>query len=474
MRRWSVPLRSTPELWIAAPLLFALALGVLTYPGRWTPDTATQNFQINSGHYTDWYDPVFLAALRSLVVFRDNLGLLAPSNSVSWRAARMYSPASGVGLDRQQSLRRSWLRRPRFHAGGSCSAATRAWRCRSGFRRRSLDIPSRTPHQGCANRCDDGCNSGGLAAIIVRQNGFVALIPPAAVLFSVFVFRQDESTSKARSLLRHATAWTSAALALVGVFLLTLLFQYSVLDARHESPEQVLYVFDTAGVSVRVGHSTFDRRMLPPERYDEIKRIFVSSRVDPLVYRANSPFRIDSSNGTQFRRDGKPTRWLRAGWIDSIREHPLEYALVRSKLFAHLIGATRTPAYYVFQPTEQSDYIGPPARFGGPSKFLDRLLARWYDLGIFRPLIYVAIVVVFAVWARGRGLQVRLLTSVGLGSILYLCSFWFLAVVPDYRFAWLVVTLGTLYAAIMGLAALRASQLLERISGRRRSASQPG
>ena len=301
MRRWSVPLRSTPELWIAAPLLFALALGVLTYPGRWTPDTARQNFQINSGHYTDWYDPVFLAALRSLVVFRDNLGLLAPIQLCllacgAYILARIRcgprpsavvativvaSPAvSGWGIV---------LSRDTWHGVAVLVFVAGA----SIFLRGNLTRGARITAMTAAIL-------GGLAAIIVRQNGFVALIPPAAVLFSAFVFRQDESTSRARSLLRHATALTSAALALVGVFLLTLLFQYSVLDARHESPEQVLYIFDTAGVSVRVGYSTFDRRMLPPERYDEIKHIFASSMVDPLVYRANSPFRIDSRNGTLF------------------------------------------------------------------------------------------------------------------------------------------------------------------------------
>ena len=134
-----------------------LALGVLTYPGRWTPDTATQNFQINSGHYTDWYDPVFLAALRSLVVFRDNLGLLGPTSTLS--PARCTRPhlvwASTVSsrCDDRGCVARG------FMLGDRAQPRHVAWRRRSGFRRRSLDIPSRTPDQGCANRCDDGCNS---------------------------------------------------------------------------------------------------------------------------------------------------------------------------------------------------------------------------------------------------------------------------------------------------------------------------
>ena len=313
------------------------------------------------------------------MVFRDNLGLLAPIQLCLLASARTYLPTLR-GPRHERSSRRSWLHGPRFQAGGSCSAATRGMALPFGFRRRSVDIPSRTPHQGCANHCDDGRNSrrssgNHRAPERVHSVDSTGCCPVFSVRVPARRVRRAAPVpfSDMRQRWRLRPSRSSACSCS-----LCCSSTRSSMPVR-TAPQQVLYIFDTAGVSVRVGHSTFDTRMLPPERYDEIKHIYAHHRGSTLSSIARVPPFV-STRATARCSGEMASRRVRFGRGGLTRSESTRWSThwSSSKLFAHLIGATRTPAYYVFQPTEQSDYIGPPALFGGPSKFLDRLFARWY------------------------------------------------------------------------------------------------
>src|SRR5205807_1865121 len=103
--------------------------------------------------------------------------------------------------------------------------------------------------------------------------------------------------------------------------------------------------------------------------------------------------------------------------------YPLDFLAVRYRVFSQLIGARRSAPTNTVPTTGQSILIGVPPRFPSLNAGVERYLDRYATSVVQRSIVYAALILLAAALARRRGPGERFLAAVGLGSVLYVASF---------------------------------------------------
>jgi hypothetical protein len=424
--------------WLAVPLAFVGLVCLAVYPGRWTADTAAQRAEIASGSYTDWYGPVFNAVLHVGYLVVPSLGALLIIQLTLLTLA-VYSLAVGLFTPRVAAIVTLVVLGQPAVLGWGIALSRDVWYgvallCAAAST--SVLLRNTTLHPVARGSLIAAGLAAMTLAVAAKQNGFIGLIP--LVSYALW------SNPRARWLpLRErrfagAVAATVAGLVIcLAALSLTRAIAYGPLDARRTYPQQPLYVFDTAGLSVRAGRSLFDTRVFDPARFPSLASAWWPTSVSPLVWTDAPLLRIGTSQESP----------LRDKWLSAIADQPFGYLRMRWGIFSHLIGARRAPASYPYHRLEWSTSDGAPARHPAASRIVEEYLG-WFESSVLhRGILYALAIVAFIPLGWRRNSAGRIIAVAGLGSLLYVSTYFFLAVVIDTRFNWVMVVLGTLCAA---------------------------
>jgi hypothetical protein len=423
--------------WPLAPVLASLLLGLALYPGRWTPDPVTEFHEIRTGDFTDWYAPVFHAIL--LPSFR-----VFPHPGVMLAAQLVLVTLSFYGVARALFSRRTsavlatllliyppiigWgvvISRDVWYAGLLLAL--------TAITRLVLEAPTGSR----ARIALVGC---GLALLFLvcstRQNGFLGAVP--ILLLAIWTLSAEQFPGLRSRLWTRSVLTAATTVVLTGAMLLAInVSTYDILHARRTALKDTLYVFDIAAVSHRTDSNLFSRESLRPDLYDEVEAAYSPVHVWGLIWGPQAVF-----TGDLAKRDSS----LRADWLRAIRSHPLDYLAARVAIFRALIGMPPARPMWTYVSAAESRPFAKPW-LTRPSRVFDRYVERFSQSDLQRSIFYVIAVVVFAAvgWRLGREHQV--VAAFGLGSLLYLLSFFFLANGADNRYNWVVIIAGVLSVA---------------------------
>jgi hypothetical protein len=382
--------------WSSLPVLTALLLTVAAYPGRWTPDTAAQAAEVETGFITDWYGPLFNALLRIPYTVIPHFGLLlgvqllllAVSTFILARqlvgcgaaaliaiVCLLYAPILGWSIVLSRDV---W-----YGAFVLAFAAAVA-----------LLLYGEHPRTRRAGWI--GAVPFFEVALAVRQNGFVGTIPIVAFAAATLLSRRTSPTTTLllRTRFRRLAAASVAAVAVVALSLLaSRAVVYGLVDARRAHVDQALYLYDLSAASQRLEENQFDPRALPPRDFPRLVRQFNPDDLYSVMWGPDPLFQ------QVYKSD--PVALLREDWIEMVRDEPTTYAAERAHLFLRLIGLT-APATYTYQPVDWSRPIAEPA-FARPNAQLDAYFAATADSPLQRPFLYYLAIVAFIGIRGGRG-----------------------------------------------------------------------
>jgi hypothetical protein len=101
---------------------------------------------------------------------------------------------------------------------------------------------------------------------------------------------------------------------------------------------------------------------------------------------------------------------------------------------------------WTYQPTDGSRTFASP-RFERPNRLVDEYLRHFSQSDVHRSIFYAIAILVFGIIGWRQGDRTRLVVVLGLGTILYTLSYFFLSTVTDNRFNWVMIVVGILSAA---------------------------
>jgi hypothetical protein len=108
---------------------------------------------------------------------------------------------------------------------------------------------------------------------------------------------------------------------------------HTVTVQRDVAIEQALYYQDLLAISLRLQESQVPRELLDPDRLDDVRRLWVPAQIGAVLFRDDPPVDYRPYGGHEPR-----TELLRDAWIDTITEHPFDYAAERLDLYRRLLG----------------------------------------------------------------------------------------------------------------------------------------
>src|SRR5499427_972256 len=298
-------------------------------------------------------------------------------------------------------------------------------------------------------------------AVGVRYNAAPALLPLLWLLLLPFFRRSGWR----RSVGMAALAITGTALLLVGGGLVS----YQLLDAKRIYPEQVIELYDLAGISVRLGTDVIPAEAKSANFSSEALRAAYSPEyLNPLI------FRSDPAISPPLQGTGNPQSLtiFRQAWEHAIINYPWAYLSHRGAVFASLLGIGRqTPFFATVDYRQQSatfeasvGVLGDPAVKSidvGRPIFGQRVAAsllmafvNWAAVHTYLFFGWLWLLVLVATFVAAIVLRKRPMAEVAIGlsasGLLYLLPYFFVAPSSDFRYLYWSIVAASLSTVIMG------------------------
>lgn len=415
------------------------------WPGVYTVDSQAMLASARAGRVSDWYSPVLVSLWRVVdaigvppsVVFLVStvvvvVALLAIYRLALPRVWAMVATAGTVLFPPVYGLL-GWVGRDVwFLALVLVAAAALGWASLVPERRVALLAVAWIAAWFAAD---------------ARQNGF----PVLAVVGGVTAWLV-------------ASAWRHRVLLIGGAAVVAVVLGFGLQRAAHTvtvqrdfAPEQVVYFQDLLAVSLWIDESLVPPELLPSDREDEVRRLWVPAQVGAVLFREDPPVDYRPRRGHERR-----TRLLRDAWLDMITSHPIAYLAERGDLFRRLLGLGDTPPGAWFRESDQIRGISPGLRQQLPglndvrAAYLEAFESGEPGRGgpLHRPWIYVLLglsgsIALIVTSSRLRVIGWTLLAlQASLQSVLA-----FAAPLLEYRFQLFQIVLG-IVAAVLGTHAL--------------------
>jgi len=293
--------------------------------------------------------------------------------------------------------------------------------------------------------------------LFARQNAAAAIIVFAVALAAILLSGRLE-----RGRVLRVVAVAGAAV--VGV-VAALAFQLGSTkavgaDARH--PEQYVYLYDLAGLSVREGESHFPRDVYPS---GDVTTLAAQSSLDTII-----PLAFGSGAAVPMPRPDDQVSEMRDAWLDEVESEPREYLEWRWDAFEKQIGVTG-PGVWIFHPgidpNEDGYHIAIPAlndvAVEYQELFADQYLnGHTFQLAWFYLLLALcAMVVLFVVPGPPR-----IVGALALSTWTYQVGVFFGTMGTQWRFEFPVA------AVSLCAAAVAAKVAYDRIRGERREPAE--
>ena len=304
-------------------------------------------------------------------------------------------------------------------------------------------------------------------ALAARQNAAVSVVIVCVGIAGLLVARRrgnrgdlgDAPAEHGRPL-RTAITATAAGVALTAVLVLTQVAASAAIGVRDVQPEQYLFIYDVAAISVREDENLLPADVMPIRDPRVLEQRFSVDVVNTLILTV--PPLVATPLG------GRKTAEVRDAWREGILDHPGDYLDARWDLFWRQVALTRKPVF-IYHPVIDDS----PLDFSLANPGLDRR-ARDYveafadpvlDGGIVhRVWIYLLLALAAAVVLLRRRAPVvlRCVGALGLAALTYQIGLFFLAMGVQYRLENPSVVIGLLCAAV--LLRLAASEVQRRRS----------
>jgi len=153
-----------------------------------------------------------------------------------------------------------------------------------------------------------------------------------------------------------------------------------ILGADRANPEQYLYLYDLAGLSVREGESEFPSDVYPSA---DVATLAATSSIDTII-----PLAFGDPAPIPMPRSPQEVSEMRDAWTDTITDDPLEYLDWRFDVFMSQIGID-SPGVFIYHPTVDPNMRGYEIAFDLPNDlasgyqelFADEALnGHWFHL----------------------------------------------------------------------------------------------
>jgi hypothetical protein len=280
--------------------------------------------------------------------------------------------------------------------------------------------------------------------LAARQNAFPAC---AVLVFAMFWMsspterRQPSRRGIAMRLLWAASLALVALVAVVGSQAL----MRRAFHVRATNPEQVVYIYDLAAISIEQNEVLFNAQAFPAQDVELLDAYFDSSSFEPMVF-GPSPI-------IPYPMSGDAVDDLRNDWVDAVLGHPLTYLEERATAFLEQISVTERSVWIV-HPTVDPNPWGYTARFPAIDNAIQRYL-RFFasNDGLAGGVVHIVwpylLVLVGGLWYWRSGSSRR--RSIGwmcLAGLAYQATLFFVTMVANYRFSVPCVVLALAVVAI--------------------------
>ena len=293
----------------------------------------------------------------------------------------------------------------------------------------------------------------GWLTLAARQNAAPAVLPACAVLAGLGLGARGLLRSSWGPL-RRAAAATAAGLVLTVALLGTQSALTSAAGVTDVNPEQYLYAYDLAALSVDERRNLFPADVMPQRGLQVVQSHYnVDSNV-PLFWTPDAPVRTPLS----------PPAFasLRGAWRDAVAHHPAEYAGNRLELYLRQLTFGH-PAVFVYHPQIDANSFGFRVRFARLNQAARDYMAAFTNPAndgdvLFTVWAYLLAALVLAALLLRRGIAApaRVAGLLALGGILYQSGLLLGPMGLQYRFEFpAVATTLVVAAAALGLLARR-------------------
>ena len=239
----------------------------------------------------------------------------------------------------------------------------------------------------------------------------------------------------------------------------------SVGGVQETHPEQQLFLFDLAALSVRENQLFLDPEFFPAQDLEVLRKAFNPYNSSTIVFSVNGNPPLTPSVPLDRLSE------LRGDWLNAIRSHPASYLASRSKMeLTQLAWDNKTAWIYHPQidPNPWGYHFINPELQESMDEYLRASAANDYLQGgwIYEVWIYLLITLLgIGYLASGRH-QHKLLGLFCFGSIAYHATIFFAIMGVEYRFAFPTVVLSLVVVAV-------ATADLVRLVAQRRHLDQP-
>lgn len=409
--------------WAVALAGFALTV-LLYFPGGMSSDSVAQLAQARSGTFANWHPPLMAWVWRPIDgLLPGPAGMLILQAAAWWGGLALLATRLFPAPSAARALLALGFWPPLFGMVGTIWKDVQmalAFTFAAGL----MLAARERPHWLVA----------ALAAVAygtaMRHNGLLAALPLAAwAAWALTAALAD------RRIPRVLAAGLIAAFTLGAPIMAN-----RALTAHDSHVDQLLYAFDLAGISVRVG-----AQLVPPAIHArpvtvaDLRAAYDPNYVDPL-YPATLAFTDDAAT----------VQALRQAWLRAIADHPTAYAAHRADVLSHALGL-RPAVWFAYHRGVVPNDLGVPAgeaTWNSPLYGLFWVL-KWTPL--YRPALYLGLLAAgsWVVWRqRHRRRFAGWAIAVGLSGLLYALPNGAIAIAADLRYhLWALIATGLVGAA---------------------------
>lgn len=453
--------RFSPTVVGIGGIAFVFAMvAVATAPGSYSPDSLGQLLQAQQGAYSDGHPPL-MAGLWSVL-----LRITGTAESLYWLHLGLLLSAFvlfALAFRRSDLPSAVWLL-----LAVACSPAILNF---IGVLWKDVGLAVSLAFCFACVALSRSTRAGQIATLLivlvigfygvgVRYNGAPALLPLLWLVLVPFF-----GPGWRRSVGITALAITGTALLLVGGGLVS----YQLLDAKRLHLEQVIELYDLAGISVRSGTDVIpDEAKSANFSSEALRAAYSPEYLNPLIFSA------DPAISPPLRGAGNPQclTIFRQAWEHAIINHPWAYLSHRGAIFASLLRiGWHTPFYpMVDYRREAADFevgvsmLGDPALksidIGGPifgQRVAASLLMAFINWATVHTCLFFGwlwLLVLVATFVTAIILRRRPMAEVAIGlsvsGLLYLPPYFLAAPSSDFRYLYWSIVAAHLSGVIVG------------------------
>lgn len=266
-----------------------------------------------------------------------------------------------------------------------------------------------------------------LLAHVARLNSFPLTMFAGYALLRLIVARLRPAPLRHRFIVHLAL--------LIMVFTVCVAIEASIrvfntyfLVAKKSFAYRVVMIYDLVGMSIDNGVVLLDQTYFPSQRLSDLQENFDWDIADSVIAHGIEPNKIQDST------DPRNVRALTRQWLNAIRDLPGSYLRVRLVLFSRLLGiGGGVCSPYLGQIDSNDPSI--TVRYKDMNTLLISFLEYCQHMPINRPWIYLILITPATIILFRRNNQgTRTLSIIGIGAIIYVIAYFFIAPSCEYRY----------------------------------------